>query len=214
MKSWFIFFTVTCYVHLYSQDSSTAIVVDENLIVSLPFPFNSSTKGHFINYTSTSENIEFIVSKEFSYPGDESKEEFKNSMYTFLYMFDSIEQFNDYIKEPVDTIIGGTHGLYVSVRNIKKIFPLTKLYAFHTTKDSFSYTFYAKLRGNDSGAFEEQVKWFFDNIHFSKDYYSTLPEKIADVKRRKVFGQIIGWIFVLAALAYLTYSHFKKKITI
>lgn len=88
------------------------------------------------------------------------------------------------------------------------------MHIFYTTKDSFTYTFYAKLYGANDANAEKKVNSFYSSLKFTENYYDTLLNTIYDVPPNKIPGRIFGIVAALLIMSYLVYSLVKRKTVI
>ncbi|MEP7371815.1 MAG: hypothetical protein ABI675_00415 [Chitinophagaceae bacterium] len=194
-----------------AQDLSLTKFVDKNLKVLFPSVIDSFENGNTEYYNSKSGIVEFSVSIQLSPVADRSKEEFDNSLKTFKKSIDSFSRTLYFTKLYCDTIIGGTKGIYVILHSPDREMSIKKLHIFYTTKDSFAYTFYAKLYGPSDEKIKQEINKFYSGIKFNENYYNTLPGTLYDIPSRKIPGRIFGIVATFIILSYLVYSMAKGK---
>jgi hypothetical protein len=190
------------------------VIVDSNLTLTFPLEYSIKESDSNKIITCTDKKIEFIVSRQLSKIKDRSKEEFDSSMQTYRRMIATQKITSDYKKKYTDTILGGTHGLFVSLQNDSMNYLVNKLYIFYTTKDHFAYHLFVKFKDTGDNISEQQAVSFFKQLRFVNDYYITLPDTTSRRKKYNTIELIIGWVTALSVLSYLTYSIFKKKVVI
>lgn len=199
---------------IFAQEPSVKATVDSNLTVVFPLSYSVKESDSSKIITCTSEKIEFIASRQLSKIKDRSKEEFDSSIQTYRRMIATQKTTSDYKKTYTDTIVGGTHGLFVSLKNDPIKYLVNKLYIFYTTKDYFTYSIFVKFKETGDPISEQQAVSFFKQVLFAGDYYATLPATISRRRKYNATETIIGWVTALSVLSYLAYSMFKKKTVI
>lgn len=202
----------TCFILLiiigsliaYGQDKELETTIDENLKLTFPSQVDSSHAESFKIYRCSFGGVEFSVSKGYSKVIDRSKEEFDNSMNTFWKVADSVEIYKNYKRAFNDTILGGTKGIFVSFNSLVSNIGIKKIHIFYTTKNSFTYSVYAKCYSDTTS--ENEIRQFYKSLKFKENYYETLPESNDDLSWKQIAGKLFGWLTVLAVLSYLLYS--------
>lgn len=183
------------------------IKIDSNLIARFPGKVSSIKTADRDIYESDSDDIAFRIIKIHSSVIDKSKSGFDSSLLTFKRVTSRSMPYK-FKLQSVDTIIGGTKGIFIKLYDPEIKSGFQKLYVFYTTRDSFTYSIYSNVK-MDSEDTENKVKWFYSNLKFTTNYYETLPDY--SFTPTQFWGKILAYVLVLFVLAYLMGSFFKKK---
>lgn len=206
-----VYFSIVSFVG-NAQNAPGKTKIDNNLSAVFPFDYSLKETDSSKVYNCMGESLEFIIDRKLSKVIDRSRQEFNTSLDSYRRMIDREVFAQWYTKIYADTIIGGTHGLFVSLKNESSGLPTNRIYIFYTTRDSLTYTVFANFFGAVTPANENKVEAFYKGLQFAGDYYSSLPDKTG--RNYGLVGTLVGWTSLLTVLSYLVYSMAKRKTVI
>jgi len=185
------------------------IKIDSILSCRFPGKVSSSNTDSSAVYEYEAGYMSYKITKDRTLVIDKSKAGFDSSLHDYERIAVNTMTYK-FRHNSIDTIIGGTTGVFIKFYDPPKDPPFQKLFIFFTVRDSFTYTIYTLVR-TESVETEKKVNWFYSNLKFTKNYYEALPDH--DFTKGKFWSKILSYVLVLLALGLLAGSFFKKKIS-
>lgn len=193
---------------IFAQRSDTTLVqIDSFLTAAFPCRINTNNDGRSITFECVSDTINYKIVKDRLIVIDKTKTGFDSSMesYTRVIVNSAPSEFK---HRYTDTIIGGTKGAFVELFDPGEESQLQRVYIFYTVKDSFNYSVYLAIKAGTLFP-EKTMNWFYSGLRFSDNHYESLPERA--FTKKQFWYKMLAYILVVAALAYVIGSFFKKK---